>query len=114
MVEGEEEPREPLDRCEELLQEVLKAEPDNAKAHFRRAQLLRERADVKAARDELVRKPTSPATPPSTVCTSIYQQRDYSKHPSSNGAPLNEYWATSSIFCHLDGRPRPDPLHLMA
>jgi hypothetical protein len=54
VVEGEEEPREPLDRCDDLLQEVLKAEPEHAKAHFRRAQLRRERGDVSAAREELV------------------------------------------------------------
>jgi len=63
VVEGEEEPREPLDRCEDLLQEVLKAEPEHAKAHFRRAQLLRERGDVRAAREELVSPRLSPIPP---------------------------------------------------
>ena len=52
-VEGEEEPRDPLDRCEELIGEVLKAEPNHAKAHFRRAQLLRARGDTRAAQEAL-------------------------------------------------------------
>jgi len=33
---------------------VLKYEPGHAKAHFRRGQLLRERGDVCAAKEELV------------------------------------------------------------